>query len=130
MADCHQTVGDLFEDAVTEVVGLVGAGQRSRDHRSSTVGAHVSRSDASPRVALRLSRFDGEKMLGVITDDDGRVPVRCGEDFLVLLGDQADAGGAIQRLQGGVELGPRGVGKRGAKPGEAAHPPGRGVSPA
>ena len=84
----------------------------------------------APRVALRLSRFDGEKMLGVITDDDGRVPVRCGEDFLVLLGDQADAGGAIQRLQGGVELGPRGVGKRGAKPGEAAHPPGRGVSPA
>ena len=58
-------------------------------------------------------------MLGVITDDDGRVPVRCGEDFLVLLGDQADAGGAIQRLQGGVELGPRGVGKHGAKPGEA-----------
>jgi len=29
MADCHQTVGDLFEDAVTEVVGLAGAGKRS-----------------------------------------------------------------------------------------------------
>ena len=69
-------------------------------------------------------------MLGVITDDDGRVPVRCGEDFLVLLGDQADAGGAIQRLQGGVELGPRGVGNTVRSRVRLTHPPGRGVSPA
>ena len=42
MADCHQTVGDLFEDAVTEVVGLVGAGQRSREQRVDLVhGEHA-----------------------------------------------------------------------------------------
>ena len=35
-------MGDLFEDAVTEVVGLVGAGQRSREQRVDLVhGEHA-----------------------------------------------------------------------------------------
>ena len=84
----------------------------------------------APRVALRLSRFDGEKMLGVITDDDGRVPVRCGEDFLVLLGDQVDAGGAIQRRRA-ASSSARGVSASAVRSRvRLTHPPGRGVSPA
>jgi hypothetical protein len=58
-------------------------------------------------------------VLVLITDHNGGVAVRGGEHFLILLGEEAYARRAEERVQRVVDFGPRRVGEFGAQSGEA-----------
>src|ERR1044072_1396103 len=73
---------------------------------------------ALPAV-LRPSTLDRDEVLVLPADHDGGVVIGSGEGFLVFFADEAAAGGAIERVQGGVNVGAGGGGEFGTRVGEA-----------